>query len=209
MLIVIDKFRKRVGTFAIVVLLIAGMVSGFNSFARAAEGQLNFILVAVDVAPDTDGVKPILILSGHGTFTSGSVNGGGRYTYADGATEIPKTILSTGTWKATEVLRWTPSAGGATYGQVRPGTVDLRVDLVPEQGPVIKGATLRINCNVGLAGIRTKIQILERPWPKGSGSLFQPQQPLVLRVPSGRLYQRIRSLGSPKSRARTTISKRL
>ena len=156
MLIVIDKFRKRVGTFAIVVLLIAGMVSGFNSFARAAEGQLNFILVAVDVAPDTDGVKPILILSGHGTFTSGSVNGGGRYTYADGATEIPKTILSTGTWKATEVLRWTPSEGGATYGQVRPGTVDMRVDLMPEQGPVIKGATLRINCNVGLAGIKNK-----------------------------------------------------
>ncbi len=156
MLIVIDKFRKRVGTFAIVVLLIAGMVSGFNSFARAAEGQLNFILVAVDVAPDTDGVKPILILSGHGTFTSGSVNGGGRYTYADGATEIPKTILSTGTWKATEVLRWTPSEGGATYGQVRPGTVDMRVDLMPEQGPMIKGATLRINCNVGLAGIKNK-----------------------------------------------------
>ncbi len=156
MLIVIDKFRKRVGTFAIVVLLIAGMVSGFNSFARAAEGELNFILVAVDVAPDTDGVKPILILSGHGTFTSGSVNGGGRYTYADGATEIPKTILSTGTWKATEVLRWTPSEGGATYGQVRPGTVDMRVDLMPEQGPIIKGATLRINCNVGLAGIKNK-----------------------------------------------------
>ena len=156
MLIVIDKIRNRVGTFAIVVLLIAGMVSGFNSFARAAEGQLNFILVAVDVAPDIDGVKPILILSGHGTFTSGSVNGGGRYTYADGATEIPKTILSTGTWKATEVLRWTPSEGGATYGQVRPGTLDMRVDLMPEQGPMIKGATLRINCNVGLAGIKNK-----------------------------------------------------
>jgi len=156
MLIAIDEIRKRVGTFAIVVLLIAGMVSGFNSFARAAEGELNFILVAVDVAPDTDGVKPILILSGHGTFTSGSVNGGGRYTYADGATEIPKTILSTGTWKATEVLRWTPSEGGATYGQVRPGTVDMRVDLMPEQGPIIKGATLRINCNVGLAGIKNK-----------------------------------------------------
>ncbi len=156
MLIVINKIRKRVGTFAIVVLLIAGMVSGFNSFARAAEGQLNFILVAVDVAPDIDGVKPILILSGHGTFTSGSVNGGGRYTYADGATEIPKTILSTGTWKATEVLRWTPSEGGATYGQVRPGTLDMRVDLMPEQGPMIKGATLRINCNVGLAGIKNK-----------------------------------------------------
>ena len=55
---------------------------------------------------------------------------------------------------ATEFLKWTPAADGATYGLVRPGFVDLRVDLTPEQGPVIKGALLRINCNVGLAGIK-------------------------------------------------------
>ena len=156
MLIVVKNIRERMSAFAIVVLLVAGMVSVFNGSARAAERQLDFVLVAVDVAPEIDGVKPILILSGHGTFTSGSVIGSGIYTYADLATETPKTILSTGTWRATEVLRWTPSEGGATYGQVRPGTVDLRVDLVPEQGPVIKGATLRINCNVGLAGIKNK-----------------------------------------------------
>ena len=156
MLIVVKNIRERVGAFTIVVLLVAGMVSVFNGSARAAESQLDFVLVAVDVAPEIDGVKPILILSGHGTFTSGSVIGSGIYTYADLATETPKTILSTGTWRATEVLRWTPSEGGATYGQVRPGTVDLLVDLVPEQGPVIRGATLRINCNVGLAGIKNK-----------------------------------------------------
>ena len=156
MLIVIGKIRERVGAVAIAVLLIAGMVSGPTSFAGAAEGHLHFILVAADVAPDTDGVKPLLVLSGNGSFTSGWVKGGGGYTYADVATEIPKTILSTGTWKATEVLKWTPSEGGATYGRIRPGILDLRIDLMPEQGPVIKGATLRINCNVGLAGIKNK-----------------------------------------------------
>ena len=156
MSIVMDGIGRRGAAYAVAVLLFAGMVSVFGGTARAAESQLNFILVAVNVAPETDGVKPILILSGQGTFTSGSVFGSGRYTYADGATEIPKTILSTGTWRATEILRWIPSAGGATYGQVRPGTVDLRVDLVPEQGPVVRGATLRINCNVGLAGIKNK-----------------------------------------------------
>ncbi len=156
MLIVIDNIRSRVGAVAIVVLLSASMVSGPTSFAGAAEGHLHFMLVAVDVAPDTDGVKPLLVLSGNGSFTSGWVKGGGSYTYADVATEIPKTILSTGTWKATEVLKWTPSEGGATYGRIRPGVLDLRIDLMPEQGPVIKGATLRINCNVGLAGIKNK-----------------------------------------------------
>ena len=194
MLIVIDRIRTRGTTFAIVVLLIAGMVSVFNSSARAAESQLNFVLVAVDVAPETDGVKPILILSGHGTFTSGAVIGSGIYTYADLATETPKTILSTGTWRATEVLRWTPSEGGATYGQVRPGTVDLRVDLIPEQGPVIKGATLRINCNVGLAGIKNKDpdtgeDLAEGFWltipasatfgPTGAVGPFVPKDPIL------------------------------
>ncbi len=194
MLIVIDRIRTRGTTFAIVVLLIAGMVSVFNSSARAAESQLNFVLVAVDVAPETDGVKPILILSGHGTFTSGAVIGSGIYTYADLATETPKTILSTGTWRATEVLRWTPSEGGATYGQVRPGTVDLRVDLIPEQGPVIKGATLRINCNVGLAGIKNKdpdtgetlaegfwltIPATETFGPTGAVGPFVPKDPIL------------------------------
>ena len=194
MLIVIDKIRKRVGTFAIVVLLIAGMVSAFNSFARAAEGHLHFVLVAVDIAPDTDGVKPLLVLSGNGSFTSGWVKGGGGYTYADVATEIPKTILSTGTWKATEVLKWTPAEGGATYGRIRPGVVDLRVDLMPEQGPVIKGATLRINCNVGLAGIKNKDadtgeDLAEGFWltipatasfgPTGAIGQFVPKDPIL------------------------------
>ena len=156
MLIVIDRIRKRASVFAIVVLLIGGMVSVFSQSARSAENQLDFVLVAVTVAPEIAGVKPILILSGHGTFKSAAVNGSGIYTYADLATETPKTILSTGSWRATEVLRWIPSEGGATYGQVRPGTVDLLVDLVPEQGPVVKGAILRINCNVGLAGIKNK-----------------------------------------------------
>ena len=194
MLIIVKNICLRVSAFAIVLLLIAGMVTVFNSSARAAENQLNFVLVAVDVAPEINGVKPILILSGHGTFTSGAVIGGGNYTYADLATETPKTILSIGTWKATEVLQWTASEGGATYGKVRPGVVDLLVDLIPEQGPVIKGATLRINCNVGLAGIKNKDPntgetLAEGFWltipatatfgPSGAIGQFVPKDPIL------------------------------
>ncbi len=97
MLIVIDKNRNRVGAVAIVVLFIASMVSAPTSFAGATKGHLHFELVAVTVASETEGVKPLLILSGHGSFTSGWVKGQGMYTYADLATKVPKTILSTGT----------------------------------------------------------------------------------------------------------------
>jgi hypothetical protein len=194
MLIVIDKIRNRVGAVAIVALFIASMVSAPTSFAGATKGHLHFDLVAVTVTPETEGVKPILILSGHGSFTSDWVKGRGNYTYADLATEVPKTILSTGTWKATKVLKWTPSAGGATYGRVRPGILDLRIDLMPEQGPVIKGATLRINCNVGLAGITNKDadsgeDLAEGFWltvpgtasfgPTSSVGQFAPMDPII------------------------------
>ena len=68
---IIDILCKRMGGVAISALLIAGMVTGFSNLANAAESQLEFVLVAVDVAPETDGVKPVLIISGNGTFTSG------------------------------------------------------------------------------------------------------------------------------------------
>lgn len=164
---VIDNIRKLAGMITIASPLIAGMGWGVDGLARAAEGPLQFTLTAVVEAPITDGVKHLLILSGHGTFTPGSVNGGGGYTYLDAATKVPKTILSTGIWKATEVLRWAPAEEGATYGRIHPGVLDLRVDLIPEQGPVIHGATLRINCNVGVAGIKNKDPDTGEPLAEG------------------------------------------
>ena len=137
---VIDNIRKLAVMITIASPLIAVMGWGVDGLARAAEGQLRFTLVAVSEAPITNGVKHLLLLSGHGTFTPGSVNGGGGYLYVDNATKVPKTILSNGTWKATEVLSWTPAEEGATYGSTHPGFLDLRVDLIPKQGPVIHGA---------------------------------------------------------------------
>jgi hypothetical protein len=163
----IENICKRAGRLAIAALLVAGMVWVGSSLARAAEGQLSFTLVAVNEAPAIDNVQPLLVLSGYGTFTPSSVNGGGGYLYVDAATEVPKTILSTGTWKATKVLRWTPAEGGATYGRVNPGVLDLQVDLIPEEGEEINGATLRINCNVGLAGITNKDPDTGEPLAEG------------------------------------------
>ncbi len=192
MLIVIDKFRKRVGTLAIVVLLIAGMACGVTGTARATDGQLHFTLVAVDDEIVTNDDKHMFVLSGYGTFSSDAVEGNGTYVYLDAATEIPKTLLSAGSWEATKVLRWTPAEGGATYGRVHPGVLDLQIDIIPDQGPVIKGATLRINCNVGFAGIQNKDPDTGEPLAEGfwltiPGSAFHngatPVGPFVPRDP--------------------------
>lgn len=155
----IIEIRRHAVVSAVVAMLFAGTAIGISGCTQAMdekamdESALDFVLVAVDVAPPAGEVKPLLILSGHGTFTTTAVEASGKFTLADVATEVPKTILSAGNWTATELIRWTPAAGDATYGQVRPGTVDLRVNLMPKDGPVIEGAILRVNCNVGLAGI--------------------------------------------------------
>jgi hypothetical protein len=153
---VFNGIRKRAGATTFAALIIAAIACGVSATARATDGQLHFTLVAVNGAPATNGVKHTLVLSGYGTFSSDSVEGGGTYAHFDGASPVPKTMLGSGEWKATKVLRWTPAEGGATVGRVNPGVLDLRVDIIPDQGPVIKGATLRINCNVGFAGIKNK-----------------------------------------------------
>jgi hypothetical protein len=156
----INEIRRRAVVSAVGMLLFAGMASTISGCTNAMEEKameespLNFTLVAVSSAPQVGEVKPLLIISGYGTFGSDWVDAGGGYTYADLETEIPKTVLSTGTWKATEVVRWTPAEGGATYGRINPGILDLVVTLTPQEGPPIEGAMLRINCLVGLAGIK-------------------------------------------------------
>lgn len=164
---VFNGIRKRAGATTFAALIIAAIACGVTTTVRATDGQLHFTLVAVNDAPATNGVKHTLVLSGYGTFSSDSVEGGGTYIHFDAATEVPKTILGAGAWQATKVLRWTPAEGGATVGRVNPGTLDLWVDIIPDQGPVIKGATLRINCNVGFAGIKNKDPDTGEPLAEG------------------------------------------
>ncbi len=164
---VFNRIRKRAGATTFATLIIAAIACGVTATARATDGQLHFTLVAVNGAPATNGVKHTLVLSGYGTFSSDSVEGGGTYAHFDGASPVPKTMLGSGEWKATKVLRWTPAEGGATVGRVNPGVLDLRVDIIPDQGPVIKGATLRINCNVGFAGITNKDPDTGEPLAEG------------------------------------------
>ncbi len=189
---VFDEIRKRAGATTFAALIIVAIACGVTTMARATDGELHFTLVAVNDEVVTNDDKHIFVLSGYGTFSSDVVDGNGTYVYVDAATEIPKTILSAGSWEATKVLRWTPAEGGATVGRVHPGTLDLRVDIIPDEGPVIKGATLRINCNVGFAGIKnndpdTGEPLAEGFWLTIPGSAFHggatPVGPFVPKDP--------------------------
>ncbi len=149
---VLDKIFRRASVTTAAALVIAGMACGISGMARAADGQLQFTLVVANTEVVTNDDNHLFVLAGHGSFSSDAVEGGGAYFYTDLATKIPNTILSQGTWKATEVVRWTPAQGGATFARLHPGTLDLLIDIIPDHGPVIKGAMLRINCNAGMLG---------------------------------------------------------
>lgn len=150
---ILSTIGRRAGSAVGVALFAAALAWGATGQAQSAEGELSFTFVAVNEAPAIEAVKPTLVISGNGSFTQGSVSGGGGYIYFDDATDVPKKILSSGTWEAAEVVRWTPAKDGATVAHVHPGVLDLKVNLIPEQGDKIEGADLRINCNVGFAGI--------------------------------------------------------
>ncbi len=189
---VFDGIRKRAGATIFAALIFAAIACGVTAMARATDGELHFTLVAVNDEVVTNDDKHMFVLSGSGTFSSDAVEGNGTYLYVDVATEVPKTILSAGTWEATKVLRWVPAEGGATYGGVHPGVLDLQIDIIPGQGPVIKGAILRINCNSGFAGIKIKDPDTGEPLAEGfwltiPGSAFHdgatPVGPFVPRDP--------------------------
>ncbi len=75
------------------------------------------------------------------------------------AAGVPKPILLSGTWKATTFVSYTnTNAAGVpfgSYGHIQAGILVLLVDLHLDSGTVISGATLRLICNIGAAGVST------------------------------------------------------
>jgi hypothetical protein len=89
-------------------------------------------------------------MSGCGSFTHRSVRGGGEFVHFDG-TKIPSPdFISTGSWRATRFLSFEEVG---TWGVGVSGILEMEIKLIPCDGPVIRGATLKIVCNIGPAGL--------------------------------------------------------
>ncbi len=120
---------------------------------QAAGGQTGYDFVCQSVAGTVDGVKHRIALWGHGKFTGSSVEGGGGFLhFNDAPAQPPKPVLGQGTWKATKFVSW------KEVGRVEPiiaGILEMQVDLAPQGKPAVTGATLKVVCNIGAAGIQT------------------------------------------------------
>jgi hypothetical protein len=94
-----------------------------------------------------------ILMSGCGSFTERSARGGGEFVHFDG-TKIPSpNFINTGSWRAT---RFVSFAEVGTWGVGVAGILVMEVKLIPCDGPVVPGATLKIVCNIGPAGLETE-----------------------------------------------------
>lgn len=134
-------------------------LAAFPALAGAAwadddgdRGRRRFYFQAVSGQAATISGGDSIILSGCGSFGRRSVRGGGEFVHFDG-TKIPSPdFIATGSWTATRFLSFEEVG---TWGVGVAGILRIEIKLIPCDGPVIRGATLVIVCNIGPAQLTT------------------------------------------------------
>ncbi len=132
-----------------------------------AEGQTNFHFIALSLAgpPGTPTAQQhSLIMGGQGRFNpdrvGSQVEGGGVFVHftspganpPPGGTPLP--VVASGSWAARLLVSYKQIG---MYGAAAAGVLDMVIDLhreIPSKA-VIRGATLKVVCNIGPAGLVT------------------------------------------------------
>jgi hypothetical protein len=147
------KFLKRAGAGS-------AALAAFPALAQAAwahddddvkRRRFYFQAVSGQAATLTGGES--ILMSGCGSFSHRSVRGGGEFVIFDG-TKVPSPdFIATGSWRAVRFLSFEEVG---TWGVGVSGILQMEIKLLPCDGPVIQGATLKIVCNIGPAGLATQ-----------------------------------------------------
>lgn len=138
-----------------IISSLAGSVRASDEDEDGAERLFTF--VALSKAMTIGSVVHTVAMEGAGRFdpVEGEVKGGGSFVHFnnDPALPKPKPIIAFGKWKAKTFVSYTNPPG--SYGRIDQSIVEMKVDLFPEGAPKVSGATLRIICNIGAAGLTT------------------------------------------------------
>jgi hypothetical protein len=172
-------------TLAIAVLalaLLVGVAAGGHGPGKGhgkgpgTHGRIGFhFLVLNQIAGKTDR----LIVQGNGSFNRNRASGGGTFDHFLAGTGPPATLVATGTWKANDVVSWTP---GASHGLLEGGTLVIHATVKPIGQPAIKNVMIEIDCNLGPAGFSTgKTEGIVVTFP--GGPVFTPT-PAAATVPN-------------------------
>jgi hypothetical protein len=120
-----------------------------NGKGSSTHGRIGFHFLVLD---QIAGAPDRLIIQGDGGFNRNQASGGGTFDHFLGGTGPPATLVATGTWKADDVVSWTP---GLSHGVFEGGTLVIHATVKPNGQPAIKNVLIQIDCNLGPAGFST------------------------------------------------------
>jgi hypothetical protein len=112
-------------------------------------GRIGFHFLVLD---QIAGTSDRLIFQGNGSFNRNRASGGGTFDHFRAVGSPPLPLVATGTWKAEDVVSWTP---GLTHGVFQGGILVIHATLKPNGQPAITNVTIQIDCNLGPAGFST------------------------------------------------------
>ena len=117
---------------------------------RSTHGRIGFhflVLNTVAGAPDR------MIIQGNGSFNRNRASGGGTFDHFLACpTNTVCPLVATGTWKAGDVVSWTP---GGKHGVYQGGILVMHATVKPIGKPAIKNVTIQVDCNLGPAAFST------------------------------------------------------
>src|SRR6266516_3543908 len=145
-------------TLATAVLLLALLVGGAagghgkgkdHNNGSGSHGRIGYHFLVVD---QIAGQSDRMIIQGDGSFNRNRASGGGTFDHFLAGTGPPATLIATGTWKAEDVVSWSP---GLSHGVFEGGTLMIHATVKPVGQPAIRHVLLAIYCNLGPANFNT------------------------------------------------------
>ena len=115
-------------------------------------GRNRFYFQAASGQAATIGGGESILMNGCGSFGHRSVRGGGEFVRFDGRQIPSPEVIATGSWRATRFLSFEEIG---TFGVGVAGVLEMEIKLIPCEGRVVRGARLKIVCNIGVAGLET------------------------------------------------------
>ncbi len=146
-------FLKKAGVGSIALASLPALTD--VAWAQDDEGRRTWYdFVALSgTAPTLPASEDAIAMRGCGRFgRGGTVDGGGHFVHFNGQKIPSLDFIATGEWKATRFVSWHEVG---MWGVNVSGILVIRVKLLPCDAQVIRGATLRIVCNLGPAGLVT------------------------------------------------------
>lgn len=172
------QFFKSLGIGSVLLTALTTLVTS----ASAASPPMGFRFVSNSRTATVGGVRYLAQFNGNGKITDSNVEGGGNFNIVIDTSPVPKKIVASGTWKAKRLMSFKLIG---TYGSIAAGILEMKVDLVPSEGPVVE-ATLRVVCDLAAAGLDSGEEegfVLDIPGTQftvgGTFGPFEPFHPVV------------------------------